>query len=229
MRSYSRFLPSKEAAEHVHNGHEQNNSKVASPVVLHIYDVSKRDVVKKMNSVLTSIGTGAFHAGVEVHGREYSFGATDHGSGIVACQPGQNTAHAYLKAMPMGETILSPIEVRDLIVRLAEVWQGAEYDLLRCNCCHFSSELCKQLGARPLPGWILNLAGAGEAIDDKVQSARDKMTKFKSPRSSRRERSSTKENKFGMSKTLTRIASNLSSTVERVRGNPCGYRQTLSL
>lgn len=39
------------------------------------------------------------------------------------------------------------------LLRLAREWQGEDYDILRCNCCHFSNELLRR-GLRPLISWL---------------------------------------------------------------------------
>eukprot|EP00913_Durusdinium_trenchii_P009777 g9182.t1 len=62
----------------------------------------------------------------------------------------------------MGSTFLSQQTVLALIGRLAKEWQGDDYDILRCNCCHFSNELLRRLGLGPLPKQFTNLAGTGE-------------------------------------------------------------------
>jgi hypothetical protein len=64
----------------------------------------------------------------------------------------------------MGETKLSPGEVKQLLECLARAWLGKDYDLLRCNCCHFSDELCKRLGVGTLPSWLTNMADVGATI-----------------------------------------------------------------
>merc|ERR1719382_1361532 len=107
-----------------------------------------------MNKVLGAVGTGAFHAGVEVCGREWSFGATDDGdTGVFSCRPRGCDAHSYLKALPMGSTAMSERQVYAVIDRLAAEWQGEDYDLLRCNCCHFSDKLLRELGVGGAPRW----------------------------------------------------------------------------
>merc|ERR1719401_1386448 len=175
------------------------------------------------------MGTGAFHAGVEVHGQEWSFGSTTDGStGVYVCLPGKNTAHQYIKSVPMGETRCSQRDVRALIQQLAEEWQGSDYDLLRCNCCHFSTELCKMLGVGSAPAWLFNLSSAGVAIDDGVQAAKLGVSNLRtSERKSEAEHHGAKKcNKPGVGTALTKMASNLSGAMKRMRagsrGKGCG-------
>lgn len=44
------------------------------PVILNVYDLSP------MNQHLYSLGLGAYHSGLEVHGTEYSFGGGPEGA-----------------------------------------------------------------------------------------------------------------------------------------------------
>lgn len=91
------------------------------------------------------MGTGAFHAAVEVYGAEYSFGGCARGTGVFACRPRSCSAHHYREAMDMGPTPKSAAETAAILAELSQRWQGAEYDLLRHNCCHFSRELLQRL------------------------------------------------------------------------------------
>jgi len=139
-------------------------------VTLHIYPVTDKTTIQRVNTVLQAVGTGAFHTGVEVYGTEWSYGATDGCSGLFACEPGECEAHSYMQAMPVGSTGLTEEEVCDLLRELAAEWQGDDYDILRCNCCHFSQQLCGHLGVGPVPRWVTNLAGHGAAVDDTLHT-----------------------------------------------------------
>jgi len=145
---------------------------VGTEVTLHIYDVGGSALIQRSNNVLSNLGTGAFHAGVEIYGREWSFGATDDGrTGVFCCAPRGCDVHQYRKAVPMGRTRLSQKEALSLIGQLSREWPGSEYDLLRCNCCHFSDELLRRLGVHGLPAWVKSLAGRGAALDDGFRTA----------------------------------------------------------
>uniref|UniRef100_A0A7S4UJA6 PPPDE domain-containing protein n=1 Tax=Alexandrium monilatum TaxID=311494 RepID=A0A7S4UJA6_9DINO len=145
-------------------------TKRSAPVTLHVYDLGP--AVAGVNAILGAVGTGAFHAGVEVYGTEWSFGCCcdgPYGSGIFCVPPKGCDAHVYREAVNMGETSMSKREVDDLIDRLAREWHGSSYDLLRHNCCHFSDEFCKRLGVDPVPGWVLSLAGVGAMLRSAVR------------------------------------------------------------
>eukprot|EP00438_Fugacium_kawagutii_P024707 Skav235547 [mRNA] locus=scaffold3067:235190:241325:+ [translate_table: standard] len=83
-----------------------------------------------VNMFCKAIGTGAFHAGVEVYQTEWSYGGSCNGptgTGIFCCPPkGQ------------------------LINKLKLEWKGQQYDLLRHNCCHFAAPMLAAQGMKAL-------------------------------------------------------------------------------
>jgi len=142
-----------------------------SLVFLNVYDLVGS--LEKTNKVLKYVGTGIFHAGVEVYGAEYSFGGFedphDEGAGIFENdEPRQHPVHAYTQSVPMGETQLTEDEVFDLLDNLADEWLGQEYDILNRNCTDFSNEFLKRLGVGTMPGWIKSAAGLGATARDIV-------------------------------------------------------------
>eukprot|EP00929_Paragymnodinium_shiwhaense_P090022 TRINITY_DN5024_c0_g1_i4.p1 TRINITY_DN5024_c0_g1~~TRINITY_DN5024_c0_g1_i4.p1 ORF type:complete len:298 (-),score=68.61 TRINITY_DN5024_c0_g1_i4:243-1067(-) len=147
---------------------------MATPVVLHIYDVTGHDAITGVNKALKLIGTGAFHGGVEVYGTEWSFGYCEDGSGVFSCPPRGCDAHSFRQSVDMGATALTEAQVNGLIQRMTAEWPGTGYDLLRRNCCTFSDTLCVELGVGHAPAWVNNLAGAGATLDDGFQAAHTK-------------------------------------------------------
>ena len=144
----------------------------ATPVVLHIYDLGTQ--FAGVNAVCKAIGTGAFHAGVEVYQTEWSYGGSCNGptnTGIFSCPPRGCEAHSYREAIDMGTTTMSRQEVNKLISKLKVEWTGHQYDLLRHNCCHFCEALCLNLGVGPVPGWVTSLAGVGAMLRSNVRNA----------------------------------------------------------
>eukprot|EP00927_Polykrikos_kofoidii_P026103 TRINITY_DN23308_c0_g1_i3.p1 TRINITY_DN23308_c0_g1~~TRINITY_DN23308_c0_g1_i3.p1 ORF type:complete len:253 (-),score=36.72 TRINITY_DN23308_c0_g1_i3:17-694(-) len=144
-------------------------------VILRVYDVGGSKEVSVANRILKKVGTGAFHAGVEVYGDEFSYGGSDYpGSGIFCVEPASCEAHLYREAIPMGETTLSPEQVQMLVNQMGNEWQGLDYDLLRHNCCFFSNDFCERLGVGPIPSWVRNLAGAGATLEDGFNAVESK-------------------------------------------------------
>lgn len=137
-----------------------------APVVLNIYDVGTDPTIEKLNEFLTAVGTGAFHAGVEVYGIEYSYGFKRHGSGVFFNEPKQCKVHHYRESISMPETDVTEKEFMDIVMKMKREWPGVEYDLLRHNCVCFSKALCIALGVGDIPSWLNNLAGAGASLQE---------------------------------------------------------------
>lgn len=142
----------------------QEGKRKPEPVTLNIYDLADNTV--GLNGALSAVGTGAYHAGVEVYGIEFSFGRCEdpNVTGICCVPPKGCTAHPFRESLPMGDTSMTKKEVEQLMRRLCMEWMSMDYDILRNNCCHFSAELCKQLGVGPVPSWVTSLAGVGAVI-----------------------------------------------------------------
>jgi hypothetical protein len=55
-------------------------------------------------------------------------------------------------------------QVRQILQRMSQEWQGHTYDLLARNCCHFCEVLAREMGtAQPVPGGWPGRAAAGPA------------------------------------------------------------------
>lgn len=140
-------------------------------VILHIYDVSTDPNIAEVNKIMVAMGTGAFHGGVEVYRKEWSYGYSEKETGVFCCSPKGCTAHHYRESVPMGETKMTPAEVGKVLEKLMKEWKGPDYDLLRHNCVLFSDALCKELGVGSVPPWVTNLAGAGATLQDGAKQA----------------------------------------------------------
>lgn len=148
-----------------------SHSRDGEAVWLHIYDVAG-NTARALNNLIRPVGTGAFHAGVEVFRREWSFGFAPGGrTGVHSCQPRCTTQHVYRESVFMGKTMATAVQVQELIDKLKVEWLGCTYDLLVRNCCHFSDTLCRRLGVGPVPEWVISLAGAGAAVAAGVEEA----------------------------------------------------------
>ncbi|CAE7262820.1 desi2 [Symbiodinium natans] len=136
------------------------------PVVLHIYDLHRS--FRGANVFLKALGTGFFHVGLEVHGKEWSFRSSASGeeaevSGIFDCAPqgcDSPSGHAYKESLVLGETCFSHDDVDMLVNYLASDWKMSGYDLIRRNCCHFCDVLSMALGAGHVPPWLCSAAAA---------------------------------------------------------------------
>lgn len=126
-------------------------------VTLHVYDFLEQS----LNGLLRQIGTGGFHCGVEVYGKEWSYRRTHFGTGVFWIMPKTCTAHKFRESVPMGKVSISAENFGKLVDELKRDWPGRAYDILKKNCCVFSNELCQKLGVGSIPDWITNLAGVG--------------------------------------------------------------------
>lgn len=136
-------------------------------VCLNIYDLSADlSLANTVAMDVLQVG-GAFHAGVEVNGREWSFGL----DGVSEETPRWHEYHVYRETIHMGRTTLAPKDVVLVIGEMMALWRGATYDLFRRNCCNFCNELCCRLGVGPIPGWVHRLALAGGDILNALEKA----------------------------------------------------------
>ena len=142
----------------------------AYPVTLHVYDVKFRGAAL-LNGVLNR-SSGAFHTAVEVHGLEWSFGATmgeqNDACGIFACGPKSARPHVYAESVPLGFTRRSRVDVFNCLLRIAPLWAGCTYDVFRKNCNSFCILFSGELGADALPQWTHRLGDGAAALDDQV-------------------------------------------------------------
>lgn len=137
-------------------------------VRVHIYEVGRHCCTEYLNKVFVACGTGAFHAGVEVLGSEWSYGYTEDGTGVFRCEPKLCNPHRYRMSIDMDVCVEPEERVHKVIDTVKGYWQGAGYDLMRINCCHFADTLCRTLAVGVLPQWVTNLAAAGATLQDRT-------------------------------------------------------------
>jgi hypothetical protein len=144
---------------------------ISFPVTLNVYDLTEGFAT--INKVTKYLGTGVYHCGVEVHGTEYSYGQTEEDvSGVFQNDPRDHPVHVFKQSVSMQETCKTEREILQILEQLCDEWKGLEYHLLRHNCCDFSNELCKRLGAGTVPGWVKSAAGMGASVSDAVHLRR---------------------------------------------------------
>jgi len=153
---------------------------VAQPmfaVHLNIYDVGGMGSAAMINGLLYRCGSGAFHAGIEVHGLEFYFSSSASpepllaGSGLWRCPPKACPEHFFRMTVPMSPTRLSPAQVQSCLMSLSKTWRAEGYDLYRRNCCHFAAEFAKALGAGDVEAWVTHLASVGASLEDAKNTA----------------------------------------------------------
>ena len=96
---------------------------------------------------------GAFHAGIEVNGLEWSFAGEDSATPGVGCtEPRCHPLHRYRQTVHLGFTQCSPEDIAKIIGDLVEEYD--EYCILTCNCCHFADDFSRRLGLNGIPRWV---------------------------------------------------------------------------
>lgn len=139
-------------------------------VWLHIYDILAGPF-EWVNHLTRPVGTGFFHAAIEVYNQEWSYGHNRAGSGVYSVKPRCDPQHVYRESIKLGCTTKSKLEVISIVGQMKMDWRGQQYDLLYHNCCHFCDGFGTQLGVGPAPEWVANLAASGAKIVDHLMVA----------------------------------------------------------
>ena len=128
-------------------------------VKLNVYDLAP------VNDWTHGAGVGFYHSGVEVAGREWTFGSgSGSGTGVMEHRP-QETGLPLRESILLGETELSATDVEAQAWDLGrDVFQAARYNLLLLNCNHFAAAYVQALGVAPMPGWVNRTALLGSWV-----------------------------------------------------------------
>eukprot|EP00811_Abedinium_folium_P000583 NODE_10534_length_1345_cov_4.799672.p1 GENE.NODE_10534_length_1345_cov_4.799672~~NODE_10534_length_1345_cov_4.799672.p1 ORF type:complete len:277 (-),score=84.33 NODE_10534_length_1345_cov_4.799672:359-1189(-) len=155
----------------VHEEQKEAEPLHLEPIIVYVYNLGTTFVTRGLNHITKSYG--AFHTGVVVYGREWSFGMTldDESSGLTWNYPGRNFDHSFREALPMGCTKLSRLAVLNVLREMESEWKGNSYQVLTRNCHHFTEDFCRRLGVNTPPPWINKLAGTGAATVEFLDSA----------------------------------------------------------
>lgn len=139
-------------------------------VLLNIYDLDEDWLhTNDIFSDVLEFG-GAFHAGVEIFGREWSFG-TD---GVLASRPKEHDIHVYRQTVVMGYTKYDPEEVLAILEdEVHPKWPGRSYSLLSKNCCSFARSFCKRLTGNIIPDWVDRLPRLLNQVTKPVKGVAD--------------------------------------------------------
>ncbi|XP_059433420.1 deSI-like protein At4g17486 isoform X1 [Corylus avellana] len=135
------------------NGNDKN---CETQVVLNVYDLTP------LNSYTVWFGVGIFHSGIEVHGKEYGFGAHDFpASGVFEVEPKSCPGFIYRSSISLGRITMLPSEFRTFIENAASEYHGDTYHLISKNCNHFTDDISWRLTGKHIPGWVNRLARLG--------------------------------------------------------------------
>ncbi|KAL3944242.1 MAG: hypothetical protein SGBAC_001685 [Bacillariaceae sp.] len=148
--------------------------------VFGVFELPVGQIFSALNSGLHTLGTGAYHVGVEVNGVEYAYGANEYEgiTGVFTCAPMTAPGFQYRTTIDFGDRkplfmgSRSTQDSRGILQGMAREYMGKEYDLLRKNCCTFAHDACVRLGIQDqeIPTWFRNLAEAGKNTQDAATS-----------------------------------------------------------
>jgi hypothetical protein len=121
-------------------------------VKLNVYDLNE------MNDTTYQFGIGAFHSGVEIFGREYTFAK----GGIFYTLPKDVPPPAkFRETIEMGVFSSNPRDLDYLLDELRNEFRGDDYHILFRNCNHFADAFIQRLLQREIPGYVNRLAYIG--------------------------------------------------------------------
>lgn len=138
------------------HGYDGNDKHCEVPVVLNVYDLTP------LNNYVSWFGLGIFHSGIEVHGKEYGFGAHDFpASGVFEVEPRRCPGFVYRCSISLGHITMLQTEFRTFIENVASEYHGDTYHLISKNCNHFTDDISWRLTGKRIPGWVNRLARLG--------------------------------------------------------------------
>eukprot|EP00656_Telonema_subtile_P039546 TRINITY_DN44647_c0_g1_i1.p1 TRINITY_DN44647_c0_g1~~TRINITY_DN44647_c0_g1_i1.p1 ORF type:complete len:226 (+),score=19.08 TRINITY_DN44647_c0_g1_i1:95-772(+) len=152
-------------------------------VRLNVYDVGSGHALATANTAmrdLAGIG-GVFHAGVEIDGREWAYGAHDirDRTGVFWCPPRHCGGHLYRETIKLGKVPLARQDIERLLAPLQHAYDGPSYDLLERNCCHFAFDFAKVLGVQgEFPPWVNQLATTGTKVSGAMGNLYDTIVQW---------------------------------------------------
>ncbi|XVE98281.1 hypothetical protein REPUB_Repub03eG0092000 [Reevesia pubescens] len=143
------------------SGNQNAGNNDETNVILNVYDLTP------INNYSYWVGFGIFHSGIEVHGKEYGFGAHDFPlSGVFEVEPKSCPGFIYRCSISLGHISMPFSEFRALIESVASEYHGDTYHLISKNCNHFTDDMAYRLTGRHIPGWVNRLARLGMLIVD---------------------------------------------------------------
>ncbi|XP_027331375.1 deSI-like protein At4g17486 [Abrus precatorius] len=143
-------------AENSSTSDSNENNRRSTLVVLNVYDLTP------INNYMYWFGFGIFHSGIEVHGKEYGFGAHDFpASGVFEVEPRKCPGFIFRRSLCLGQTNMNSSDFRTFIENVASEYHGDTYHLISKNCNHFTDDVSYRLTGKRIPGWVNRLARLG--------------------------------------------------------------------
>eukprot|EP00931_Biecheleriopsis_adriatica_P121257 TRINITY_DN96343_c0_g1_i1.p1 TRINITY_DN96343_c0_g1~~TRINITY_DN96343_c0_g1_i1.p1 ORF type:complete len:222 (+),score=34.06 TRINITY_DN96343_c0_g1_i1:62-727(+) len=183
-------------------------------VYLNIYDLNEDWVsANHVSADILQLG-GAFHAGVEVYGVEWTYGA----EGVRYNEPRRHDVHIYRQSLELGVTLRTEKQVKSFIENaMIPRWQASDYDLLSHNCCSFADALCRHLCGQALPGWVnrfSRLASSANGGLDRIANLRDAVSSPRDEKCFRDQEKVRFMRTHSMESDTTQLSSDLGSELE---------------
>lgn len=132
-------------------GRGRGSQSVGTAVVLNVYDLID-------NEYLYPWGLGAYHSGVQVGNREYTYAG---GSGVFAMEPKTAPGARFRESIELGHFTGSYTQLERALDDLKREFRPSDYDLLNRNCNTFADALVQKLLGRKIPGFVNRLALLG--------------------------------------------------------------------
>ena len=124
-------------------------------MLLNVYDLSPA------NDYLFAVGLGFHHSGLEIGGREYSYGSG--GSGIFEGPPKEAPGARFRCTIDLGSYDGGTKELNQALddLRSGGNFGPNGYNLVKRNCNHFCNALSWRLLRRPIPAYVNRWADIG--------------------------------------------------------------------
>ena len=132
-----------------------SRTNFATKVTINVYDLTP------MNDWGHPFGLGAFHSGVEIDGREYTFAG---GAGIHDTTPRDAPGATFREAVAVGTFDGGQPRLRECLEKLRPEFAPESYNIVTKNCNHFADALCRELLSARAPGYINRLAACGSCL-----------------------------------------------------------------
>ncbi|KAK3716366.1 hypothetical protein LTR37_006516 [Vermiconidia calcicola] len=144
--------------------HRSQAAPEKTEITINVYDLLPPG---RLSTLLWTLGTSLLHSGVVINNHEYAYGGHNRRNltGVYWTPPRLEPPGGTFRASILqGFTFRSEKEMDAIIREVSERFLGTQYNLLECNCNHFTSALVEGLTGRSAPGWLNRAAGVGVAL-----------------------------------------------------------------
>jgi hypothetical protein len=142
-------------------------------VTVNVYDLASNDLNGALSSI---IGGGLHHSGIQINNIEYAFGGgSGNSTGVWKQQPQRIPSNSsnvsangkvpptFSRSHELGQVTMTKHQMQELFQTLSTEYPCSRYDLISCNCNHFTADACRRLGLHA-PDYLNKVANTGEKI-----------------------------------------------------------------